>query len=50
MEMDEETGIDLEEPVLAYDCIESDWLYTLELLNGTSVQISEKYLEKDTNK
>jgi hypothetical protein len=39
--------IDSEEAALAYDCIGSDWLYTVELLNGSSLQIPEKYLEKD---
>ncbi len=39
--------IDSEEAALAYDCIGSDWLYTVELLNGSSLQIPEKHLEKD---
>lgn len=39
--------IDSDEAAIAYDCIGSDWLYTVELLNGSSLQIPEKYLEKD---
>lgn len=39
--------IDSEEAAVAYDCIGSDWIYTVELLNGSSLQIPEKYLEKD---
>jgi len=42
--------IDSEETALAYDCMESDWLYTVELLNGNSLQIPERYLEKDNDK
>ena len=38
--------IDSEEAAAAYDCIGSEWLYTVELLNGSSLQIPEKYLEK----
>jgi hypothetical protein len=41
---------DSEEAVLAYDCIGSGWLYTVEIFNGSSLQIPEKYLEKDDNK
>lgn len=41
--------IDSEEAAIAYDCIGSDWLYTVELLNGHSLQIPEKYLEKDSS-
>jgi hypothetical protein len=41
--------IDSEEAALAYDCVGSDWLYTVELLNGSSLQIPEKFLEKDDN-
>jgi len=44
------TDIDSEEAATAYDCIGSNWLYTVELLNGSSLQIPEKYLEKDTDK
>lgn len=39
--------IDTEEDALAYDCVGSEWLYTVERLNGKSLQIPEKYLEKD---
>jgi hypothetical protein len=39
--------IDSQEAAVAYDCIGSDWLYTVELLDGSSLQIPEKYLEKD---
>jgi hypothetical protein len=39
--------IDSEEATIAYDCVGSAWLYTVELLNGSSLQIPEKYLEKD---
>ena len=39
--------IDSEDIAAAYDCIGSDWLYTVELLNGNSLLIPEKYLEKD---
>ena len=39
--------IDSKEAALAYDCIGSDWLYTVELLDGKSLQIPEKHLEKD---
>ena len=42
--------IDSVEAATAYDCIGSDWLYTVELLNGSSLQIPEKYLEKDNGK
>ena len=42
--------IDSEEVALAYDCIGSDWSYTVELLNGSSLQIPEKYVEKDDDK
>ena len=42
--------IDSQEAAIAYNCIGSDWLYTVELLNGSSLQIPEKYLEKDRNK
>jgi hypothetical protein len=42
-------NIDSVEAAVAYDCIGSDWLYTVELLNGSSLQIPEKYLEKDDN-
>ena len=41
--------IDSNEAAIAYDCAGSDWIYTIELLNGSSLQIPEKYLEK-TNK
>lgn len=41
--------IDSEEAAVAHDCIGSAWLYTVELLNGSSLQIPEKYLEKDDN-
>jgi len=36
--------IDSEESAVAYDCIDSAWLYTVELLNGSSLEIPEKYL------
>lgn len=39
--------IDSEEAEEAYDCKGSNWLYTVELLNGKSLQIPEKFLEKD---
>lgn len=39
--------IDSEESTIAYDCIGSDWLYTVELLDGSSLQIPEKHLKKD---
>lgn len=39
--------IDSNEVAIAYDCIGSNWLYTVELLNGNSLQIPEKFLEKD---
>lgn len=39
--------IDSDEAATAYDCIGSEWLYTVELLNGRSLQIPEKYLQKD---
>lgn len=39
--------IDSDEAIVAYDCLGSDWLYTVELINGNSLQIPEKYLEKD---
>jgi hypothetical protein len=39
--------IDAEEATAAYDCVGSDWLYTIELLDGSSLQIPEKYLEPD---
>ena len=42
--------IDSKESAIDYDCIGSDWLYTVELLNGSSLQIPEKYLEKDMDK
>ena len=38
--------IDSEEAAFAYDCIGSDWLYTVEVLNVSSLQIPEKHLEK----
>lgn len=41
--------IDSQEAAIAYNCIGSNWLYTVELLNGSSLQIPEKYLEKDDN-
>jgi len=41
--------IDSEESAAAYDCIGSDWLYTVELLNGSSLQIPEMYLKIDEN-
>ena len=39
--------IDSEEAAIAYDCVGSNWLYTVELLGGNSLQIPEKYLERD---
>lgn len=39
--------IDSEEAAIAYNCIGSDWLYTVELLDGSSLQIPEKFLEKN---
>lgn len=39
--------IDSYETATAYDCIGSDWLYTIELLDGSSLQIPEKYLGPD---
>ncbi len=42
--------IDSNEAAVAYDCIGSDWLYTVELLDGSSLQIPEKFLEKDSDK
>lgn len=41
--------IDSEEAAIAYDCLGSNWLYTVELLDGSSLQIPEKYLEKDVD-
>ena len=41
--------IDSDEAAMAYDCLGSDWLYTVELLDGSSLQIPEKYLEKDSD-
>ena len=41
--------IDSQEAAIAYDCVGSNWLYIVELLNGSSLQIPEKYLEKDDN-
>ena len=40
--------IDSQKVAEAYDCVGSDWLYTVELLDGSSLQIPEKYLNKDT--
>jgi len=39
--------IDSQEAAIAYDYIGSNWLYSVELLHGSSLQIPEKYLEKD---
>lgn len=39
--------IDSEECARAYNCIGSDWLYTIEFLDGNSLEIPEKYIEKD---
>jgi len=39
--------IDSEDAATAYDCVGSNWLYTIEWLDGSSMQIPEKYLEKD---
>jgi len=39
--------IDSDEAIIAYDCEGSDWLYTVELINGSSLQIPEKFLVKD---
>ena len=41
------TDIDTHEAALAYDCVGCSWLYTVEFLDGSSLQIPEKYLEKD---
>lgn len=41
--------IDSTEAAEAYDCVGSDWLYTVEFLSGASLQIPEKYLEKDAH-
>jgi len=42
--------IDSDEAIAVYDCLGSDWLYTVELVNGKSLQIPEKYLEADNRK
>ena len=42
--------IDSEKAAFAYDCVGSEWLYTVELLDGSSLQIPEKYLETDDDK
>ncbi len=39
--------IDSKEAELAYDCIKSNWLYTVELLDGSSLQIPEKFLKNE---
>lgn len=36
-----------EEAALAYDCQRSAWLYTVEWLDGSSLQVPEKFLEKE---
>ena len=42
-------NIEFPEAATAYDCIGSNWLSGIELLNGSSLQIPEKYLKKDDN-
>ena len=42
--------IDSKEAAIAYDCLGSDWLYTVELLNGNSLQIPENLLETDPDR
>ncbi|MBI2742618.1 MAG: hypothetical protein HYX48_01725 [Chlamydiales bacterium] len=41
--------IDSEEVAAVYDCVGSRWLYTVELIDGSSLLIPEKLLEKDTS-
>jgi len=41
--------IDSQEAAVAYDCIGSNWLYTVELLDGSSLQTPERDLRKDDN-
>ena len=35
-----------EQIAIAYNCIGSDWFYTVEFLDGSFLQIPEIYLEK----
>jgi len=38
-------NIDSEEVALAYDCVGSNWLYTVEFGDGSSIEVPECYLE-----
>ncbi|MBS0607557.1 MAG: hypothetical protein KF898_06115 [Parachlamydiales bacterium] len=39
--------MDSVEAQVAYECVDSNWLYTVELLSGKSLLIPEKFLKKD---
>jgi hypothetical protein len=41
--------IDSPEAIVMYECEDSNWLYTVEFLNGKSMQIPEIYLQKESD-